>query len=120
MKGKTRKDVVDRIAKRIYDKVDHREHDVYKSDIRVVVNLFIEECRNIVLEGNNLILHDLVTIHIEDTAPKTVHSKFCGKQHTYHLKTSKAVRATPSYSLRAAVRRQYNHTVDVSNPNEQQ
>jgi nucleoid DNA-binding protein len=111
MKSRTKADLVDRIATSVRSKIDTQERDIYKSDIKLIIDTFIEESRRIVLDGNSLTLRGLMTISLEDRPSLVVFSNFRGKSAQHVIGPSKAVKITPSQSFKNAVREKYSHTV---------
>jgi nucleoid DNA-binding protein len=112
MKRKTKKDIVERVTDNVRDKIDTRERDIYRSDVKRIINAFVEECRNMVIDGDSLVLRGFITICLEDRPPKVFFSKFRGKPSRHIVGPWKAIKITPGKSLKKAVRERYNHIVE--------
>ena len=109
-----KREIVDRVAKSVSQKINSKLRDnIYKTDVELIIDTFIKECRNVVIEGGALTMRSFMRVHLEDTNPKMVYSNFRGRKMTHLVGPSKVIRMVPSQSLKDAVWAKHSHPVEL-------
>jgi len=95
MNKKIKKDLIKEVAK-----IEHKS----EREVTEVVNAFIEELCNNLIDGNDVSLNNLGAFVIEETVGRTVVNNLPGQKAEYYLKPTRIVKFRVSEKLQKAVK----------------